>query len=118
LELVKYSRNTLYNVVKLLNASLVRATPHHWWKEEPRGGGDHKAHRNGPGNGPMQSPFTAQPLRHNKLRNQANPVEQKEARDLPRGNDTCDVVEYKLVHQTRDQKSCQNSGHGGPLGAQ
>jgi len=118
LGLVKYSRNTLNNVVELRNKSLVHATPHQWWKEEPPGGGDHKPNSNGPGDGPMQSAFTAQQLRRTKLRNHANPVEQKEARNLPRGSHTCDVVEYKFVHQPRHQESGHDATHQGPLGAQ
>ena len=118
LGLVKYSHNTLNNVVELLDGSLASASTHQRRKEKPRGGGDHKPHSNGPSNGPMQSTFMAQPLHRTKLRDHANPVEQKEARDLPRGRDTCDVVEYKLVHQPRNQEGHHDADHRGPLGAQ
>lgn len=96
--LVKFSHHTLNYIVELLDGSLICAIMHQRWKEEPRGGDYHKRHRNGPTQGPMQSPFSAQPLHRTKLRNGTHPMEQKEARDLPRGTNTCDVVENQLVH--------------------
>ena len=57
--LVKFSHHALNYIVELLDGSLICAIMHQRWKEEPRGGDYHKRHRNGPTQGPMQSPFSA-----------------------------------------------------------
>lgn len=92
------------------------APPHQRRQKQPQPGHHHERHRQRTRHDGRQRPLTPlkRPLNHN-LNRQTHPVEEKEAREVPRGLCPTNVIEYKLVHHRRDEKGGENSWQLGPL---